>query len=676
MSLSNFLQVFPHAKKAGDNQYTACCPAHDDKTPSLSISEGRDGMILLHCHAGCDIDDILSALGIGVRDLYPRVSASNYQSLLKPSSPRPAERGAAPDRPVSADIAAGLPQSSAPPAYYDYRDETGKLLYQVVRMTPKGFRQRRPTGFGQWQWSLGDVRRVIYRLPELAGVDTVIVTEGEKDADRLVGLGFAATTNSGGAKKWTDAHTAQLVAAGVKNVVIVPDNDEVGREHSSLVAASCNTAGLTVKVISLPDQALHGDVSDYLAAHERAEFVTLINETPIWSDSTQAMSIPDVTRASGTPVLTRLSDVEPEEIEWIWRGRLARGKFTQIAGNPGEGKSRLTLDIASRITTGAAWPDGSAAPVGNVLFVLAEDGISDTVRPAVDAMGGDSSRIYVLEGVNDESGVRSVNLARDLRSLEIAIEQLTPQLVVIDPITAFLGKTDSYKDAEVRGLLAPIIALIARHRTALITVAHLSKDTQKGALYRPGGSIAFIAAARFGFVVALHPEQPGVRVLARTKNNIGQPAASLAYRIQPPQGHITWVGESDLDADNLLAPPRRGRVAPQQEAASDCLLRLLEGGPLPSAEVYRLAAADGHAAATVRRAIIDIGIRPRKPSGSRHAKWLLALPDQDGDELTSLSPGLLSTPVQMSFRADSAPAPTAGSDVPDDASDGGDGWES
>ena len=674
MTLGTFVRKFRVVKRSGA-QYLAQCPAHDDQTPSLSIGEGDHGQVLIHCHAGCDPNDVLRALGLTMHDLLP----GDFLKRVR--------QAGAPARPMPISTRPGDTSGTASQCY-DYRDETGKLLYQVVRLqAPKGFRQRRPKADGGWEWAMGDVRRVVYRLPELTGKDTIFITEGEKDADNLAAHGFAATTNSGGAKKWTEAHTGQLVAAGVKNVVIFPDNDGPGREHAATVASSCRAAGLAVKVVTLPDVAVHGDVSDYLASHSRADLLDLIRATPAETAAGTAAPTAADAPGDGDPVLTRLSDVEPEEIDWIWRGRIARGKFTQLAGNPGEGKSRLTFEIASHITTGAAWPDGGVAPQGNVLFVLAEDGIADTVRPAVDAMGGDSSRIYLLEGIRAGESVRAFDLARGLDVLEQAIEKVQPQLVVVDPITAFLGKTDSYKDAEVRGLLAPILALIARHRTALVAVAHLSKDTQKSALYRPGGSIAFVAAARFGFIVGVHPEQPGVRVIARTKNNIGQPAPSLAYRIQQPNGHITWDGEVAMDAETLLAP-RKGRGRPRYEEAFDFVQSLLENGPMDSAQVYELAAARGHSKPTTRRAITEMGIEARKIGGRGNGKWVLALPGDHDDHLQDVTtkPARNGTalPVQMALRtgSDGSAADNQDADVLVEdqgdrcASDEGDEWES
>lgn len=119
---------------------------------------------------------------------------------------------------------------------YDYTDEDGNLLFQVVRYSDKSFKQRRPDGKGGWIWSLKDVRRVPYRLPGLKGQERVFVVEGEKDAERLWEAGIPATTNPGGAGKWRPEFTAQLRAMGVKELVIVVDNDAPGERHGAAVA--------------------------------------------------------------------------------------------------------------------------------------------------------------------------------------------------------------------------------------------------------------------------------------------------------------------------------------------------------------------------------------------------------------------------------------------------------
>ncbi len=230
--------------------YKATCPAHDDSNPSLSISEGKDGRILIHCFAGCPTENILEAVGLRMADLYP-------------------------DKPMIV-------------ATYDYRDEAGNLLFQVCRMDPKGFYQRRPDGNGGWVNDLKGVRPVLYRLPELLAADLaepVFIVEGEKDADRLAALDMVATTNSGGAGKWKPEYSEALHG---RNVVILPDNDNPGQTHSEQVAASLHGVAESVKVVELPGLPEKGDVSDWLdAGGTRFNLWFLAKQTPPYESTGQ-----------------------------------------------------------------------------------------------------------------------------------------------------------------------------------------------------------------------------------------------------------------------------------------------------------------------------------------------------------------------------------------------------
>ena len=150
--------------------------------------------------------------------------------------------------------------------YYAYRDESGTLLYQKVRLEPKAFRLRRPDGQGGWTYNLDGTRRVLLGLPELIDVTDIFIVEGEKDVRALQKLGLSATTNAGGAGQWRDDYAQQLSCTGALRVNIIPDNDEPGQTHAATVARSCHTAGIEARIVRLPDLRPKGDVSDYLDA--------------------------------------------------------------------------------------------------------------------------------------------------------------------------------------------------------------------------------------------------------------------------------------------------------------------------------------------------------------------------------------------------------------------------
>lgn len=227
----------------------ARCPAHEDTKPSLSVTQGADGRVLMHCHAGCSSDAIIAAIGV------------KRAALFEDERVIPAMTGA--------------------PQLYDYLDADGILKYQVCRFPPKDFRQRRPDGHGGWIWKMAGVKRLPYRLPELRGQALVIVVEGEKDANTLWAFGVPATSNCGGAGKWGVAETKALVEAGVTRIVILPDNDGPGESHAKIVAQRAKAAGLAASIIPLPNLTPHGDVSDWLkAGHTVDELKALIAATP------------------------------------------------------------------------------------------------------------------------------------------------------------------------------------------------------------------------------------------------------------------------------------------------------------------------------------------------------------------------------------------------------------
>ena len=247
VTIHEFLSRFEKVKKAG-GQWLVCCPAHQDSTPSLAVKAGSDGTILLTDHGGCSTDAILQAMGLEPAALFPEKDA--------------------PARTVVAT--------------YDYRDESGTLLYQAVRFRPKGFSQRRPNG-SDWIYNLQGVRRVLYRLPELLGQHVILVCEGEKDVDRAWSLGIPATCNPMGAGKWDGSYVGQLHAAGTKKAAILPDNDAQGRAHAHAVAQSLHAGGLEVRIVPLPGVPVAGDLSDFLDRQTKDDLVALLRAAAVWT---------------------------------------------------------------------------------------------------------------------------------------------------------------------------------------------------------------------------------------------------------------------------------------------------------------------------------------------------------------------------------------------------------
>jgi hypothetical protein len=252
MTLADVVARLSGAKSSGPNdQFVARCPVHNDRTASLSVGIGTDGRVLLHCHAGCSTDSILSALGLAVGDLFPDQAGVPVQTPVRP-----------------------VIRAVSSPTYYDYSDSTGTVVHQVVRGADKSFRQRHRNGTGAWVWKSSGIR-VPYRLSDLMATKdtTVWVCEGEKDVDACWDLGLSATTNLGGSGKWTQAETDALVQAGMTTAYVIPDNDIPGRTHAESVIASLTQAKMTATLVTLDGLKQHGDLSDWLTAdsrHDRA----------------------------------------------------------------------------------------------------------------------------------------------------------------------------------------------------------------------------------------------------------------------------------------------------------------------------------------------------------------------------------------------------------------------
>ena len=251
---------------------TMClCPAHDDHTPSLSVTMTGDGKILLHCFAGCETRRVVEALGLTMRDLMP----NNYVNM-ETRKPRPM-RHAGGEFSASSQPAAQKRNLGRIVALYDYQDEQGNFVCQVVRFDPKSFRQRRKV-LGQWVWNMRGVHPPLYRLPELlaAGADAwVFVVEGEKDVETLRQRGLVATCNIHGAGKWKAEYGRWLVG---RRVCILPDNDEPGRLHALAVAQHLRDVVACVCIVALPGLPDKGDVSDWFACGGKAgDLVGLAN---------------------------------------------------------------------------------------------------------------------------------------------------------------------------------------------------------------------------------------------------------------------------------------------------------------------------------------------------------------------------------------------------------------
>lgn len=540
-------------------------------------------------------------------------------------------------------------------AYHDVDEDLVALVARFDGPKGKTFRPvtRWPDG-----WRIGDPpgKWPLYGLSSDMGIPisadnvrnrtlNVFIVEGERCCDAVRSLGLPCVTSAHGSSSAAKSDWSAILDIGITisnfKAVILPDNDAPGRKYAKDVARILTGLGVTVQVLELPGLPEGGDVVDWIAQRQDRPPDALRDELTELVSTAEAFSEPDASEGPlRRPKLVRLSDVTPEAVNWLWPGRIALGKLTLFSGDPGLGKSFLSIDMAARVTTGKAWPDspGVLNPIGSVVMLSAEDDLADTIRPRLDAAGADCSRVHALQAVryrledSPDEHERAFNLASDVEVLEATLRDVSCcRLLVVDPITAYLGGTDSHRNAEIRAVLQPLSDLAARYGVAVVAVTHLNKSHGGPAIYRSMGSLAFTAAARAVWCVSKDQDNQQRRLVLPVKNNIAADASGLAYRIQGEPPRVEWEADPiGMTADDALAPPEEREERTERERARDWLRETLADGPVPSSDVLADAREHGLSEKTVRRAFRDLGGKPQK--AGLKAGWSWSLPAEDGHE--------------------------------------------
>lgn len=340
--------------------------------------------------------------------------------------------------------------------------------------------------------------------------------------------------------------------------------------------------------------------------------------------------------ARTAPVTRRLSEVTPETLQWLWAERVPLGKLTLLAGDPGLGKSFLTMDFAARVSRGSDWPNAceSAQPAGSVILFSAEDDLADTIRPRLDAAGADTSRIHAVKGIEQVRAdvppiLRTFSLTSDLPHLEqVVASTKKPRLIVIDPISAFCGTADSCRNSDVRAMLSPLADLAAKHRVAVVAVTHLTKGSRRKALYRAMGSLAFAAASRSVWLVIKDPVDPARRLLLPAKLNLAIEPLGLSYRIE--ESRVVWDPEPvRMSADDALEAEAAGLdVSTAEQEAVDWLLTLLKYKPHPARDVRTQSHRNGISEWALRRAKLRLKVQSHRKGFGEGSVVMWALPHQ------------------------------------------------
>lgn len=469
--------------REGPNGWITHCPAHADGNPSFSVTEAEDGKILVHCHAGCGQSEVIDELKD--RRLWPRPAGASNVVLLQ-SEPKGELLEA-----------------------YSYRDENDHLLFQSCRYEPKGFRLRRPNGQGGWTYNINDTRLVPYNLPEVLKAARVIIVEGEKDANGLADTGLTATCNPTGALKWRPEYNPHFRG---KEVIILPDNDDVGRKHAASVARHLHGTAKSIKILELPGLPEKGDVIDWLQAGGNSDqLLNLAEKVPEWQPNANQNRQTKKEKIGENPKNPRkphLRAVEPElvlvksvlldapvdhgnpektahhfnlmhvndlvqqpqpETSWIWDGILPAGGSSINAAKPKVGKSTLCLNLAVAVAKGDTFLGRATVQVPVVYLALEEKGAE--LQKRLKALGvDDATDLHLHVGMAPENA---------LKEIDALVAATGAGLLIIDTMQKLVRLRDLNDYAQVNNALEPIHEVARARNCHIMLTHHASKAERK-----------------------------------------------------------------------------------------------------------------------------------------------------------------------------------------------------
>ena len=401
----------------------------------------------------------------------------------------------------------------------------------------------------------------------------------------------------------------------------LPDAKELYKTeiHDPFVARESKRLGLDDNVVEFPKKLVQSVHEPWLAFGEtREEYKKRIDER-------YAKAYPNGT--PGTVQTTRLDQVTPTKIDWIWPGRLALGKHTAVAGVGGKGKSQLGYGVAAMLTNGKEMPDGGHAPQGSVLLISAEDDKADMMVPRLMAAGADLSKCHTIDKVFLGSGAFGrFNLQRDMEAVYLLCRKIGDVMAIIcDPIGSFLGGTlDTHRDAALRDALDPINDIIAQAKVGFMSVQHFNKGRDaKAAADRVMGGAAFVNAPRCALGFYVDPENADARLLLPIKTNLSRPPAGLRCHVEETEigdgilaPFLVWDGTTDTTAEDLIADEGERQTPALDKAVAFLAARLADG--------------NWHESDKVNTDAVHAGIKFRTLATARKKLGVISRKDEDG----------------------------------------------
>lgn len=502
------LQHLHKVKKSGTG-WSAICPAHEDSTPSLSVSEGKDGKVVLHCHRGCTVEEVVKAAGLEMKDLWPPDDTPKQQ------------------------------QKKQWVANYDYTDQEGNLLFQVTRWVypdgKKTFTQRRPLPHGGWEYHTSGMKKPLYRLPNIlqaiSNGDIIYIAEGEKDVHTLEQQGVTATCNPGGAGSWQPHHTQTLKNA--KQAVIIADNDTVGLRHATNITQALKDLGIDARTVTPPQP--HKDITDLIEAGGTlnqlepvteetntdpfVEIVTQIRDlsTKQWpthrkldrarSILDSANYITDQPEIQNWPQLLK-GPIEP--YDWIIPNLLERQERVIVVAAEGVGKTMLARQIALMTAAGLHPFTATNIPPLRTLYIDLENPeriIKRTSHKILEHINWfKPNQTIHADILIKPDGINLLN-PKDRTYLEQAIQQSQPDITFLGPLyKAYLDPGTTTTESTITNIAQYLDYLRTTHNTALWLEHHAPFGTsQTNRQLRPFGSTVWSRWPEFGINLTPDP---------------------------------------------------------------------------------------------------------------------------------------------------------------------------
>ena len=535
-----FYSRFLNDLKPGSNrQAMVLCPFHEDRTPSLSINLENGQFHCFGCETEGDIFTFYAKIhNLNIQTDFPKILAGISQDF---------------------NIHNGNGKQTVKPtvtARYDYQDECRKLSYQIERLEPKSFRIRRPDGKDGWIYNKSDVRIIPYRLPSILSArdfkDTILICEGEKDADNLEKHGFIATCNPFGAGKWPEDFGQYFQD---KLVVILPDNDEPGRSHAKQVNRNLQEYAWEIKYLELPNLPDKGDASDFLSTfNDKTDaanrLVELINEAPLFPKEA-----PVASKDSQSPFremdrgfhFRSASDLcsAPSIADWLVKNYLDAGSFSMIFGESGTMKTFVSLDMGLSIAMGCDWQGHETRKSGPVFYIAGEGFAGINRRIKAWSIHREKDLLDIPFFVSD----RAAQFLDDPIQVLLAVDDLRsangedPILIIIDTLSRNFGSGDENSTKDMARFVSVMDEEIRCRYHCAVMIIHHSGLTIKE---RSRGSSALRAALDFEYRLSQNAD--GSRVFTCTKAKDFEEPPTLCFKPKI----ITIDGWNDPDDGEVM----------------------------------------------------------------------------------------------------------------------------